>query len=277
MLTFWGRPRNVRIYAGARETPITWGPLIVLSVLAILSGRLMNVTEMLDGSVHENTAYCRSIDPAFAGFDTAWPAPVAADDSIPIDTRDPTEVVATTATATTTAAVTAASRGSTPSQIARARGTLLLDHWLGAWGPLVGLVLAAILYAGGPGPARFLCMLWPIRPVRDWLYHRMYFDELYFAAIIAPTVWIARLIARADRRILDRAVHAAAALTRRLARRVHQFDVTWIDGAVAGIGTTGIGTGTAAIQTGRIRGYLRVLAIATASAVALVGAIYLTG
>ena len=31
------------------------------------------------------------------------------------------------------------------------------------------------------------------------------------------------------------------------------------------------------MQTGRIRGYLRVLAIATGSAIALVAAIYLTG
>ena len=71
-LAFWGRPRNLRLHAGAREAPVMWGPLIVLAVLAIISGRLLSVREMLEGAVQEDTAYCRQFDGNFAGFQTAW-------------------------------------------------------------------------------------------------------------------------------------------------------------------------------------------------------------
>ena len=73
-LAFWGRPRNLRLHAGAREHPVMWVPLIVLAILTLISGRLMNVQEMLNGAVLEDTNYCRQINAAFDGFATAWPA-----------------------------------------------------------------------------------------------------------------------------------------------------------------------------------------------------------
>jgi NADH-quinone oxidoreductase subunit L len=278
MLTFLGRPRNVRIYAGARETPIIWGPLVVLSVLAILSGRLMNITEMLDGSVHENTAYCRLTDPTFAGFDTGWPS-TTSDEQLAAEPRDLTEVVPGAATAPTTGRSPKKPPEPTSSEIARVRGQQLLDRWLGGWGPLLGLLLACLLYANGPGPARAIVAVPPIRWVRTWLYHRMFFDELYFAVLVVPVIAIAKLTARLDRRVVDGATRGVAALTRRLARGVDRFDAKWVDGAVHGVtlATAGVGSTSRSFQTGRIRAYLRVLAVAAGTAVAFVAAIYYSG
>ena len=247
-LAFWGRPRNLRLHAGAREAPIMWGPLIVLSVLAVISGRLMNVQEMLDGAVQEDTNYCRQFDPAFAGYDTAWQA-------TPGD----------------------AARG-TPAEAADAQGHAWADGWVGWKGFTAGIVLAFAIYANGLGVARAALRFPPLRWVRGWLYHRMFFDELYFAAVVWPFRAVSAVAAWFDRVILDPLVTSTAAGVRGLATVAGLTDRRVVDAAVAGVValTADLGTAVRLPQTGRARAYVTGLAAAVVVAVAVAVALTLT-
>jgi NADH-quinone oxidoreductase subunit L len=240
-LAFWGRPRNLRLHAGAREAPIMWGPLIVLAVLAIISGRLMNVQEMLEGAVQEDGTYCRQFDPTFAGFDTAWaPAPV---DVTPTRT--------------------------TPAEAADADGHAWVDAYVGWKGFTVGTVLAFAIYANGLGVARTILRVPPLRLVRRWLYHRMYFDELYFAVVVSIMRAASAVAGWFDRVVIDTVVNAAAAVVRGLAGVAGATDRRVVDGAVDGVVALAADLGTAVRmpQAGRVRVYVAALAAAVVTAV----------
>ncbi len=247
-LAFWGRPRNLRLHAGAREAPVMWGPLIVLAVLAIISGRFMNVEEMLKGAVLEDTAYCRQFDPAFAGFEAAWPA----------SPPDP-----------------AAGRLS-PAAAAEAQGRAWTDSWVGWKGFTAGIAVAFAIYANGLGVARTLLRFPPLRLVRGWLFHRMFFDELYFATVVAAVRAASAVAGWFDRVVVDTvvaaaawAVHGAAAVAGRVDRHV-------VDGAVDGVVALAVDLGVAVRlpQTGRVRVYVTALAAAVVAAVAVAVALF---
>src|SRR5438128_12170834 len=72
MMTFAGKPRDQHLYDHAHEAPIMWWPLVVLAVLAVVSGKVLNVQDMIEGSIAENNTYCRQADTSFKGFDSAW-------------------------------------------------------------------------------------------------------------------------------------------------------------------------------------------------------------
>ena len=237
-LAFWGRPRNLRLHAGAREEPVMWGPLIVLAVLAIISGRLMNVQEMILGAVQEDTAACRQIDPTFAGFATAWP-------SLPDATA------------------------------AEANGLALADHWVGWKGFTFGTLLAFAIYAGGLGVARGILRVPPLRWLRGWLYHRMFFDELYFATVVAAVRAMAAVAGWLDRVVIDGVVNATASTVRGLATVAAAADRHVVDGVVEGVvALTGdVGVAARLPQAGRGRAYVAGLAAAVVLAAVAVVAV----
>ena len=237
-LAFWGRPRNLRLHAGAREAPVMWGPLIALAVLAIISGRLMNVTEMIDGAMVEDTALCRQIDPAFAGFDTAW----------------------------------------APSAEAATDGASLLHKWVGWKGFTLGTLAAFAIYAGGLGVARTALKVPPLRWVRGWLFHRMFFDELYFATVVAAVRAAAAVAGWFDRVVLDTVVTAVAPLARGAATVIGTVDRRVVDGAVGGVAALAADVGAAVRQpqSGRARVYVTGLAAAVVAAVVATVAIVLS-
>src|SRR6185503_10080813 len=79
MLTFWGKPRNKHLYDHAHESPILYGPLVVLAVLSVIGGNWLNVKELLVGSTRESAWHVTQLadrtgmkSPAI--FRTAWPA-----------------------------------------------------------------------------------------------------------------------------------------------------------------------------------------------------------
>src|SRR5262249_19855007 len=76
MLTFWGKPRNQHLFDHAHETPILYGPLIVLAVLSVIGGRFVGVREMLESAVKEGSQLCRAMPGGkdFHGYAQAWPA-----------------------------------------------------------------------------------------------------------------------------------------------------------------------------------------------------------
>jgi proton-translocating NADH-quinone oxidoreductase chain L len=105
--------------------------------------------------------------------------------------------------------------------------------------------------AAFPGLHRFLMNKW-------------YFDELYDAALVRPTLALGRLARDLDRFIIDGFIDGSAWLTAQLSRLEGFFDNLAVDGAVNWtarivylVGDWGRG-----LQTGRLRNYLMFLAVA---------------
>ena len=260
MLTFWGKPRNPELHEAATETITMAGPLVVLAVLAIISGRLLNVQEMLQGSIAENNVYCRQTSPSFAGFDTAWPATVPEEQGA--DLRDTAEVTAATPRTAAHNAPDAISLS--PAQRAHVHGHGMVKRYLGFWAFSVGLVAAFALYLRGPALASHCLRVSLLRRVNAWLVARMYFDEMYFGIVVAPLCGAANLLALFDGRVIDGAVNAVAAAARTSGSLASWVDRTLVDGAVrlVGTATADVGAAARASQTGRIRLYVAALAAA---------------
>jgi NADH-quinone oxidoreductase subunit L len=94
--------------------------------------------------------------------------------------------------------------------------------------------------------------------VHRFLQGKWFFDELYGRAVIAPTLWLARLSAAFDRVVIDGLVDGAAWITERKSAFVGRFDNGVVDGAVNGVGwlTRTTGAGMRLLQGGDIQGYL---------------------
>jgi len=212
----------------------------MLVILAALSGRGMSIQELLEGSVQENNAYCRQYDPSFAGFNSVWA------DALPEDVP-------------------------TFGQISLRHGRQMVDRDLGPWGFTVGVVLAFVVYCRGLGFASFLLKIPPWRWVRNWLYERMYFDELYFGVFVSTVSLLSEAIGWLDEVVMDGMVNGAAGTVRKLAVLAGAVDDRWVDGAVTGAASLAgqVGEVARAPQTGRIRGYVTVMVAAAALVVAV--------
>jgi NADH:ubiquinone oxidoreductase subunit 5 (subunit L)/multisubunit Na+/H+ antiporter MnhA subunit len=104
----------------------------------------------------------------------------------------------------------------------------------------------------------------PLGPVYTLLKNKYYFDELYAAAIIRPTIGLARLCARFDSVVIDAIVNAVGRFGRWLASWLRRaIDNPVVDGAVNGIGwiTDRSGEFMRATQTGNVQNYLLVAAV----------------
>ena len=132
-----------------------------------------------------------------------------------------------------------------------------LFQGLGVGAGTIGWFFARMLYkdARSPVPAqlkeRFLAA-WTV------IYNKYYVDELYEAAVIRPTVGLARLLSWFDLRIIDGLVNLVGAIGRGLGQFDAWIDATFVDGAVDLIGrlTMAGGRSLRRIQTGRIQTYL---------------------
>jgi NADH:ubiquinone oxidoreductase subunit 5 (subunit L)/multisubunit Na+/H+ antiporter MnhA subunit len=163
--------------------------------------------------------------------------------------------------------------GLTETEGAHVHGHEMVDKWLNFAGFSSGITLAFLVYMNGLGFANAMLKVPPVRWIRTWLYHRMYFDELYHSVFVEPLVTFSRFCAWFDRFIIDGIVNGAAAMVGRLSRLSGWIDQNVVDGAVNGLGalTFDLGSMVRAPQTGRIRVYVTVLMCAVA--VGLAGAI----
>ncbi|MFO0907264.1 MAG: NADH-quinone oxidoreductase subunit L [Isosphaeraceae bacterium] len=113
---------------------------------------------------------------------------------------------------------------------------------------------------------RFRAAAWVDRfpRVYRFLSHKWYFDELYHALFVAPCLVLARLLARFDKLVVDGFVNATASLTALLSRLEGVFDKIAVDGLVnlAALGVYVLGDRGRRLQTGLLRNYLMVLAMA---------------
>jgi len=92
--------------------------------------------------------------------------------------------------------------------------------------------------------------------------HKWYIDEFYHAAVLRPTLALARWLGWFDRRALDGLVDGSATAVRGLSRLEGWFDLSAVDGLVrlAAAGVYQAGDQGRRLQTGRLRHYLMVLA-----------------
>ncbi len=97
-----------------------------------------------------------------------------------------------------------------------------------------------------------------------FLKHKWYFDELYNATLVRPTLALARGLGVFDKQVVDGVVNSAAKLTELLSRLEGVFDRLAVDGLVnlVGQGVYVLGDWGRMIQTGRLRNYLMFLAVA---------------
>jgi proton-translocating NADH-quinone oxidoreductase chain L len=100
--------------------------------------------------------------------------------------------------------------------------------------------------------------------VHKFLVHKWYFDELYDAVFVRPTLAISSGLGRFDKLVLDGVVNASAAVTELLSRLEGVFDKLAVDGVVNLVaqGVYALGDWGRMLQTGRLRNYLMVLAVA---------------
>jgi NADH:ubiquinone oxidoreductase subunit 5 (subunit L)/multisubunit Na+/H+ antiporter MnhA subunit len=101
-------------------------------------------------------------------------------------------------------------------------------------------------------------------PIYGFLVKKWMFDELYNAVFVRPTLALARASSQFDKWIIDGIVNGLAQITELLSRAEGLFDNIAVDGLVNltarivyAVGDWGRG-----LQTGRLRNYLMVLAVA---------------
>jgi proton-translocating NADH-quinone oxidoreductase chain L len=97
-----------------------------------------------------------------------------------------------------------------------------------------------------------------------FLVNKWYFDELYEAALVRPTLALCGLASQFDRWIIDGVVNGTAFLTGLLSRLEGVFDRIAVDGLVNWTARAVYVTGDwgRGIQTGKLRNYLMFLAVA---------------
>jgi NADH-quinone oxidoreductase subunit L len=129
---------------------------------------------------------------------------------------------------------------------------------------LAGWAIAWVIYGRKPLTEPVDPLERPLGPVYTLLKNKYYFDELYRAILIRPSIWLARVCAAFDRNVIDAIVNAVGAFGRWLASwLMRAIDNPIVDGAVNGVGkvTDWIGEFMRATQTGKVQNYLLVAAV----------------
>lgn len=124
----------------------------------------------------------------------------------------------------------------------------------------LGIVLAFGVYLyGWVNPERVANS---VKPLYNFLLNKWYFDELYEATIINGSKAFSRGLAWFDLHVVDGLVNLAARLGVFLSWLIGVFDNRIVDGAVDGVATVTIASGSALrrLQTGKLYHYVFVLA-----------------
>ena len=258
-LTFLGKPRNQHLYDHAHEAPVMYGPLVVLAFFSVFG--FIGVPTMLRNSIQESQ---KIAGPDFAGFNTAWQTHVPGEG---IFKHTPAEGAGAEGAeaAAGGSGTAAAGHAKNTAAYAEHHGHDLAVRWV-TWAFIVGIGLGLLVYWNGYAIAGRLVRIPPFGWLHQWLYRRMYFDELYFSVFVALTMGLSRLSAWFDQRVIDRVVNGAAEGVRRASVAAGLNDKYVVDGAVNGAGRLahGLGAAVRTPQTGRIRMYVTVLMLAVA-------------
>lgn len=109
-------------------------------------------------------------------------------------------------------------------------------------------------------------------PQPRWAAQWLGLEQAAHALVVAPTMALARVLARFDDRVLDRAIDSSATATSALARRLGHLDIHGVDGVVEGVARATRRAGQLARrpQTGQLHEYY-----AQATAILAVGVLLL--
>jgi proton-translocating NADH-quinone oxidoreductase chain L len=261
MLTFAGKPRNEKLYEHARETPVMYIPLAVLSVLSIIGGTALGARPMIESAAKEASNY----------FDPHLRPPAAASPTVPV--AQPARFAGFSTAWQNAGAYAHAQVADTPSIGADAYhfGEHSLKYVSFAF--IFGIGFGVLVYAKGLAIPNALLRFPPLRWLRVWLYRAMYFDELYAGIVVAFMMALATIASVLDRYVIDALVNLSARLIRRGSVLAEASDRFVLDRAVSAATemVQEIGVAVRAPQTGRIRTYVTALMVVLA--LCLAGAI----
>jgi NADH-quinone oxidoreductase subunit L len=109
-------------------------------------------------------------------------------------------------------------------------------------------------------------------PLHRFLVHKWYFDELYAAVWVRPTLRLASWVGWLDRRGIDGVADGAARAVAAVARLDDWIDRLLVDGLIERIarGTHALGLRLRAVQTGNLRQYVMLIAVGTVALLVIV-------
>jgi len=234
-LTFAGRPRDAHVYEHAHEPPwLLTIPLIVLAVCSVCVawGRQpLNPEEsFLAEKIGESQPASVIADFGRVENDPLWKGGRLKDEA------------------------------HSERYYAQDMGWLAGDLALGL--TILGVVFASLLY--------YYRVLDPAESqqqfpaVHAFLTHKWYFDEMYSAIIVRPSLVVAHWFKWFDLHVIDGAIHSVAYTAVWVAKWDGRFDNGVVDGLVNVVGrsVSGVGGSLRRVQTGSLRGYVLFLVLA---------------
>jgi NADH-quinone oxidoreductase subunit L len=233
-LTFAGEPRNHHVYDHAHESPkIMYMPLIVLAVFAVITGWT------LPGAIGV-ADWLESARPAGLLHDKI------ADAIMWTDIEHPNEHFSHETSIHVTATIVAFSTA------------------------LVGFLLATAFYGWrylNPADVRQ-----QFSALYTFLVNKWYFDELYRAIFVRPVMFIAGVISRFDKLVIDGLIDNLARGVLQISRLDDAIDRYFVDGVVnlTAHWTYSIGNSFRRVQTGKLRQYVMLIVIGTVALTVLI-------
>ncbi len=274
ILTFFGKPVDHHKFDHAHESPPSmWVPLVVLAALCFsfwYSGWFGTLIRKPASAA--NPAAVSSPAPAVPAERGLAPMEHAAVPA-PSPSREPAPAEPGHGQAPShgTSVAGEASHAAGPSahgeSLAEAGHEAHLAHQAHAYAMYssvtvgaLGILLAFVVYFfGWIDPARVANA---VKPLYEFLLNKWYFDELYEATVIEGSKAFSRFLAWFDLNVVDGLVNLAARLGVFLSFLVGKFDNYVVDGAVNGVATVTISSGSVLrrLQTGKLYHYVFVLA-----------------
>jgi NADH-quinone oxidoreductase subunit L len=103
------------------------------------------------------------------------------------------------------------------------------------------------------------------RPIYNFLWHKWYFDELYNALFVQPTLFVARRVAEFDKKVIDGFIDRLAVSVLMISHADDLIDRYLVDGFVntAARWIYGIGEWFHGAETGKLRQYVMFIVIGT--------------
>lgn len=141
-------------------------------------------------------------------------------------------------------------------------------HWVGLASSLliasVGIGLAALFYHESWKRFEAASVVRLFSAVHEFFQRKWYFDEIYNATLVQPTLRVARVCSGFDKRVIDGVVDGSAQTTVGVSKFEGFFDNFAVDGLVNLTAWViyGLGDWGRWLQSGRLRHYLAVLAVA---------------
>jgi NADH-quinone oxidoreductase subunit L len=133
-----------------------------------------------------------------------------------------------------------------------------------------GILLAVLFYGTNVLSAAEVSR--QFKPIYQFLKNKWYFDELYNAIFVQPSLFIGRRVAEFDKKVLDRIIDGLAKTTRVVSHVDDLIDRYLVDGVINWFAhrTYALGIVLRSVQTGNLRQYVMFIVIGTVALFVLV-------